>query len=130
MDQALRQALEPVLRDIGATGATEPRIEDDDWAGTDHVEGMTVASAMLWSADGNGMGVSVPPSLPPVDRIVWVADKVQEWVIEDRWGREPTNWPPCPLHPGTHPMVATVRDGDAVWACPTDNSVVSRIGSL
>ena len=124
MDPILEQALQPVLRDIRQTGAPMPRIEEDpSRAHPDQ------PSAMLWSQAGTGSGVSVylPDSEP--DRIVRVADHVQEWVIEERWVRG-TNWPPRPRHPATHPLAARSRDGLAVWVCPKDGVVISEIGSL
>ena len=123
MDALLRRALEPVLRDIRLTGARAPRIEDREW--TDE------PSAMMWSDDGTGWGLSVLRAESDVERVVRAADNVQEWLLEDRWSHgEPTNWPPCPPHPSTHPLTPAVRDATPRWVCPADGSVVAVIGGL
>lgn len=119
----MRLALQPVLRDIRATGAPEPDIRDDaSWSYS--------AAAMLWGRDGTGMGVSVDPAEPQVDRVARVADQVQEWVIEERWGNAATNWPPCPRHPQTHPLTAAVVGDVATWTCPADGMPISPVGQL
>ncbi|MFI6759859.1 hypothetical protein ACIBF5_12060 [Micromonospora sp. NPDC050417] len=125
MGEVLRQALEPVLRDIGVSGAPVPDIRDEDWADDPGTE-----SAMLWSRDGSGAGVSVIVAQSAPDRVAHVADQVQEWVIEELWRRAPTNWPVCPRHPDSHPLVATVRGAAAVWVCPVDEAVVAPVGAL
>src|SRR5690606_16004364 len=79
VDAVLRQALEPVLRDLKRGGLDEPRIEDCDWTG-----GSESTSAMLWGPDGDGSGVSVLRSASPAERIADIADQVQEWAIEDQ----------------------------------------------
>lgn len=124
-DEVLREALAPVLSDLGGAGVALPRIEEADWTGDPGVP-----SAMLWSRDGSGTGISVRRSAPAYDRVATVADQVQGWVIEELWGSAPTNWPPCPHHPSNHPLAATTHDGTAVWACPLRGAVVAPIGGL
>ncbi|WP_433173977.1 hypothetical protein [Actinoallomurus sp. CA-150999] len=125
MDEVLRRALEPVLRDIRATGVPEPDVRDDDWADDD-----LSASAFLWSRDGSGAGVRVDRAAAEADRVVQVADQVQEWVIEELWGRAATNWPRCPQHPETHPLRASTHGRSAMWVCPGEGTPVSPVGSL
>ena len=126
MDDVLREALEPILRDLRAAGLEEPRIEDREW--TDDPDR---PSAMLWSPDGSGSGVSVLRPAAPSERIAAVADQVQEWAIEGQlWGAGLTNWPRCPRHPDSHPMQATTVNGSAVWVCPASHDVVAPIGAL
>ncbi len=125
MNEALRHAMAPVLRDLRAAGITAPRIENDDWAGDPEQ-----LSAMMWSRHGNGAGVSVLLSEPECERTASAADQVQDWVIEELWGRAPTNWPRCPRHPDNHPMAAICRDEAAVCACPADGVAVCEIGKL
>jgi hypothetical protein len=126
MDEALRQALEPILRDLRRAGLDEPRIEDHDWTGDpEH------PSAMLWRSDGSGSGVSVQRSASASERIAAVADQVQEWAIEGQlWGSAETNWPPCPHHPDNHPMSPTTANDAPVWVCPTNQDVVAQIVGL
>ncbi|WP_020578546.1 hypothetical protein [Actinopolymorpha alba] len=121
MDEVLREAMEPVFRDLRSTGISLPRVEDNDWA---------ECGAMLRSPDGTGAGVSLDRSAPEFERVAMIADQVQEWVIEELWGRAPTNWPRCPHHPDSHPLEASVRDRVAVWMCPADQTPVAPVGGL
>jgi hypothetical protein len=124
VDEVLMQALEPVLRDIASTGAPMPLIQDD-W------DGPEAASAMLWSANGSGSGVTLAVSDSEEDCVAWVTNQVQEWVIEEMWAEGlPTNWPMCPTHPVTHPLTAIARPGAAGWVCPQDQRVIAPVGSL
>ena len=125
MDESLRQALKPVLRDLQSTGVAAPRIEDVGW--TDDPDRPSV---MLWSADGSGTGVFVSRSQSLPERAAAMADKVQEWAIEEVWGRAPTNWPPCPRHPDSHPMKATTQGGVPAWVCPADDTFVATVGTV
>ena len=125
VDEVLRRALVPVLRDLESSGIAAPRIEADGWWSDPDLP-----TVMLWSPDGSGMGVNVFPPARMSERIASVADQVQEWVIEELWRQGPTNWPRCPLHPSTHPMKALAQDDAAVWACPFDDTFVAVIGAL
>ena len=120
MDAELTAALEPVLRDLAAD-AVPVRIVDEVWADQ--------PSAMLYDPDGFGMGIRVPPGLPHAVQIAEVADQVQEWAVEALWfaGR-PTNWPRCPRHPQTHPLMAAEQGGQAYWKCPARDELISEIG--
>lgn len=112
--------------DLRSGGLIEPRLEEHDWTG-DHEQ----PSAMMWSPDGTGSGVSVLRSASAPERVADVADRVQEWVIEGQlWGAAPTNWPRCPHHPDSHPMQAVVEDDEAVWICPASHEVVAPVGDL
>lgn len=124
MDDVLRRALEPVLSDIRSTGAPRPRVEDKQW---DSDPG--VSSAMLWAADDSRRGISTRPGLSALGQIVAIADQVQEWVIEERWS-EGSNWPPCPIHPRTHPMTPAVVSESAQWVCPISGTPFGTIGQL
>ena len=68
---------------------------------------------------------------PLPQRIASVADQVQEWAVEELCavGR-PTNWPPSPQHPHSHPLSAVVQEGQAVWSCPKTGYVPAGIGQL
>lgn len=125
MHNILIQAMAPVLRDLAVSGIASPRIEDKEWA-----DDAGQASAMLWSPDGSGRGVSVDLAAPEFEQVACVADQVQEWAIEELWGSRPTNWPQCPRHPHSHPMTATTHAATAVWACPMDGLVIVPVGTL
>jgi hypothetical protein len=102
-----------------------PRVDDADWTA---LNGM--ASAHVWSPDGSGMGIWLTLAVSRAQQIARVADQVQEWAIGELWGSAPTNWPPCPHHPTTHPLEAEVRDGAAWWSCPKDGTAVAVVGTL
>lgn len=126
MTDVLWLALAPVLRDLQSTGGPVPRIDETDWVGDP-----ATASAMLASADGSAMGVSVRAEETSAEQIAWVAEQVQEWAWEQLWSEgRPTNWPVCPRHPDSHPMRATVVVADAAWICPNDHCFVVSIGAL
>ena len=125
MDERLEQALVPVVSDIRACGVPEPAVVDGDWS-----DDAMDATAFMNSADGSLIGLRVRVDGTPMEQIVEVAEQVQEWVIEELWPAAATNWPPCPHHPETHPLSAAVRDGAAVWACPTDATAFATIGGL
>jgi hypothetical protein len=71
-----------------------------------------------WAAWAAGI-LELVAAEPLAQRIASVADQIQEWAVEARWhaGR-PATWPGCPLHPDSHPLMAAVREGRAVWICP------------
>jgi hypothetical protein len=125
VDDVLSQAIAPVLRDLQSAGVDLPRVEDKDCTGDPESP-----SVMVWSPDGSGTGLRVDRSAPEFDRVAMVADQIQEWVIEERWGQATTNWPGCPNHPNGHPMQASTHDGVAVWICPADRMPFAPIGAL
>lgn len=115
--------MEPVLRDLRGAALSPARIEDHGWTGDKDWPSVTV-----WSADGSGVGVSVWRYAAEAERVVSVAEQVQEWAFEELWGRAPTNWPRCPSHPDNHPLAPAADGGHAVWLCPGDRIVVAQIG--
>src|SRR4051812_40805372 len=128
LEAALQEALAPVLADIRATGAPEPRVgpitedmlrpafRDHAFPENDLPE-PDLWGFTLWSADGGRTGVFLTHDSAPMWQLLDVTDRVQEWVIEELWGRH-SNWPPCPQHPSSHPMQAVEHEGQAWWACP------------
>lgn len=130
MDPMLLTALEPVLLDVERSAlpvSFEARdYEQSDWVDTS--EPRICASAILWASDGAGTGIQVDLLAGDADRVAALANVVQDLVIEDNLHRV---WPRCPLHPnGGHPLVATARDGRAVWECPSDATTITQIGTL
>ncbi|MBC2934041.1 hypothetical protein [Nocardioides sp. zg-1228] len=126
MDPVLSESVEPVLRDLARTQVDAPRFDDHDWIGD-----REYVSCMMWSADGSGSGLSVRRAASREERVAHAADQVQEWAIENRlWTSAPTNWPPCPIHPASHPLRASVAASNAAWVCPIDHSVVALIGEI
>src|SRR5664279_2445380 len=105
----LTEALESVLHDLRVSGAPTPRVEPMAYRVWRADPDPDYASAMLWSGDGtSGVGVQVRLSDPEPDRIAQVADQVQEWAFYELQATAATNWPPCPRHPGRHPLTASV----------------------
>lgn len=121
----LSHAMEPVLRDVRASGVPSPEVREEDWADDPLRE-----TAYLCSADGSMSGIAVELGLGEVDQIVGVTDQVQDWVIEELQGSGATNWPPCPNHPDSHPLHSDNLDGVAMWTCPTDGTPCWPVGSL
>ncbi|WP_121191740.1 hypothetical protein [Motilibacter peucedani] len=126
MDPELEAALTVLLRDLSAPGGVVPDVRDVPWQpypGT--------ASCMLHAADGSGMGVFIELGRPTAEQVAHLADQVQEWAVEALWTLSAsTSWPPCPHHPGSHPLQAEEHDGRAVWCCPVDRHVVTEVGRL
>lgn len=105
VSDVLKQALSPVLRDIRTSGLAEPEIRDGDW-----MQDPLVASAWLCSADGSVIGIRVMLAASGADRITEAAGQVQDWLIDELRGTSATNWPPCPNHPESHPLMPSTRE--------------------
>jgi hypothetical protein len=58
------------------------------------------------------------------DAIGFVAERVQDWVIDDI-GRA---WPECPKHP--HPADLGNLGDRPTWACPRDGQFIAEVGKL
>ena len=52
------------------------------------------------------------------DVLLIALEGLQEDIQEDRYFGFPSNFPECQLHPGTHPLEATVNEGTVRWICP------------
>ena len=88
-----------------------------------------LAAAMTWWPDGSGAGIHVSRTDPLPERVAQLGDQFIVHQVEALWaaGRSPV-WPPCPLHPDSHPLRATLMNGAAVWQC--GDALVAEIGSL
>ena len=124
--EELRSALDTVLPELRATTALSPAVQDDQWSDYPGQE-----CAMLWAPDGSGMGIWVLRGESPAAQAASLADQVQDWAHEElqRRGATPT-WPPCPMHPDTHPLRAVVDGDQAAWRCPTSIQTVAPLGQL
>ncbi len=123
----MSEAVEPVMRDWRSAGITEPRFDDQD-PGWHDEEGY--ARVVLWLPDGSGTGIQTALDAPLVDRIVAMADQVQEAAIEEAlWPDRPTNWPACPDHPTSHPLTARVVGDRGRWVCPQSGRDFREIGT-
>jgi hypothetical protein len=67
----------------------------------------------------------------PAEELARLADLVHQWVVEELPSHHrPTNWPPCPLHPDTHPLEVGLVQDDVVWLCPSTGRAQARVGGL
>ncbi|WP_336857895.1 hypothetical protein [Sinomonas albida] len=123
MSMTVEDVLRPVLTDLTETGAPVPvtRFSRHDEAGH--------WTVMLSAQDGTRQGFVLNLAEQPERLIAEASDRVQEWVFDQLWGTRSTNWPPCPLHPKSHPLNAGVIDGKAMWICPT-GPAIAEIGNL
>lgn len=117
------RALEPVLRDLRATAGPLPSSIGPLY------EHSGFSLIRNFDGDHGSRGIRMPTRTTLPEQIAFVADEVQEWAIEENWGKN-SNWPKCPKHPTTHPLEAVVLGGYAVWRCPEARESVARIGSL
>jgi hypothetical protein len=122
----LRETLAPLLRDLRASGAVMPDIDESGWD-TDP----DVVSALIIRPGMSQWGIRLRRTLSAADRLADLADQVQEWQVEELWaiGRGAT-WPECPEHPNSHPLSAGIHGDDAVWTCLKNRHVICHIGEL
>lgn len=121
VEHALAEAVEVVLGDVRRTTSLEPIIQEEDW-----VQEPGTASALLgFAGDAGRRGVYVQIGSPLAERVVHIADIVQDEVTDELWGA----WPLCPLH-GNHPLAPRELSGDASWVCPKTDQPISQIGQL
>lgn len=60
-----------------------------------------------------------------------IADQAHDLIVEDLPSHHlPTNWPQCPHHPTTHPLVVRRVRKSVGWACPVTRRVLAPIGEL
>jgi len=124
----LRESLHPVLRDMTASGAVLPAVREEA-----HEDlGGEALSAWIEGEGASGQGIRIWLANSAAQRLVDLADQLQEWEVEELCavGR-PATWPECPEHPNSHPL-EPVLDGSqtAVWRCPRSGHVVCPIGDL
>jgi hypothetical protein len=85
----------------------------------------------LTDSTPSSQGISVLASDSEGQRIASLADQVQDWAVEALAAAGlPATWPECPLHPASHPLLATTSVGRAIWACPRQNQRIADVGSL
>jgi hypothetical protein len=113
---ALVDAVALALRDLVAPGE-----EVDVSYGESDVPAAWIV--VVEFADGTRTGFEVLTCGLPVERLAATADHLQQALIDHVGEARPA----CPHH--AHPLVATVVDQVAVWACPQDTGTWP-IGSL
>jgi hypothetical protein len=125
MDQRLRRALDLVLVDAIRSGVPVPELADEDWS-----DDPLMATALMNDPEGGSEGVRAMLDVDEAGRVLEVADQVQEWVIHKLWPDQQTNWPACPEHPDSHPLLAATVQGVATWVCPSRGTPFAAIGAL
>lgn len=102
--------------------------EDDSYTTTRLAAGDTNPGNVGWlvsfADEGSATGVFVPLSDTAERQLVTLAGQIQDIVVEHNGflGLD-TAIPPCPSHPGTHPLAPAVNGAHAVWMCPADKSI-------
>lgn len=137
--------LGPVLRDWDSYRISY-RVQED-WAPSPYDPDSAAAIVMVWTSDGSGTGVFVGAPGEPVTAlaVLAAANALHDAVIDDRL-LGMTTWPPCPLHPASHPLTPRLHDPDqtheqdldealypdvdVVWTCLRTGEVVCRVGEL
>ncbi|GAA3597380.1 hypothetical protein [Kribbella ginsengisoli] len=123
---SLASALNAVVRDLRNTGGIELRISDEPATSDPGYESVLLLSGRRWST-----GLLAPLGLTDDERLVHVADQVQEFVFEELARLElPVTWPECPEHPASHPLTPVLTSGPPSWQCPKSGDTVAPIGRL
>jgi len=126
MHPRLECAMAPVLHDMRATGVPMPSLID----GQAWDSGLGTANAMVWSRNGSGIGVHIDLAASLIEQIGQVTVPLHEWAVEELAATNRTNWPPCPRHPGTHPLEPAEQADGWWWTCPRDAVAVTAVGHL
>ncbi|WP_287902968.1 hypothetical protein [Arthrobacter sp.] len=124
MENLAHEILAPPLRDLESSGVSLPAVD------VEHSPRSTEEIVMLLAPDGTGVGFRAGPWEDRALLIARATEKVQEWALEQSQDTGVSNWPPCPVHPGSHPLFVTVEEGAAVWSCTESGMVISEVGSL
>ena len=120
----IEEALEPVLRDVVAT--TEVRLTMGDASATD----LDGSRAWITSPDGSATMIRIDLTSTMAERIAAVAEQVQEIVVEELAAVRASNWPMCPSHRSTHPLMSAVTPAGPAWTCPINGAEVAAVGDL
>lgn len=124
VDDLAYEVLAPAFRDLSAAGLRPPEVVLKDSTSS------PAQIVMLMARDGTGLGFRIEAGEDYFDLVARAAEKVQEWVFDQVQETGVSNWPPCPLHPGSHPLFVSVEMEQAVWRCRKRDVVVSVVGSL
>jgi len=99
-----------------------PGNPDDDLASWLEYE---ANSWTVYLRDGvvSGSMFTVRGDAPAADRIVDLADALQDFVVDATWVARPR----CPGHP--HPMMPRLVESTAWWVCPKSSAIRCEIGA-
>lgn len=124
--ERLRGLVAVVLRDVGDLG---PDLQIEVVPGS--AMGADPGTVYLRIQDGLTMLYPGPEGSRPAEELARLADQLHEWIVEELPSHHrPTNWPPCPVHPDTHPLEVRLDQDDVVWACPRAGTTHARVGEL
>jgi hypothetical protein len=126
MNSSLKTALRLVIRDLRSSGGIILHVLDEPTDDDPRYESM-----WLLSAGDSRTGLLAPLDMTEPERVVHVADQVQDFVHEElgRMGL-PATWPECPEHPASHPLTPTLTSSGASWQCPKSGDTIGAIGEL
>jgi hypothetical protein len=122
IDEVLR-----VIRDVNMTSPVQIRVTGEN-------QGQDGDRTILLAFEGEpsaGLGIVVASSPPTADRIVQVANQIQDFVVETLPEHgHPAVWPECGEHPGSHPLEPATDASQPVWRCPRSGQIHGAIGGL
>jgi hypothetical protein len=122
----LQTALQLVLRDHRSTNGIALRLLDEPSSNDPEYESM-----VLLSSSRSRTGLLAPLDMEQPERVIHVADQVQEFVHEElNWLGLPVVWPECPEHPASHPLRPVLVVDKPSWQCPRSGHTISAIGEL
>ncbi|WP_328989548.1 hypothetical protein OG394_25260 [Kribbella sp. NBC_01245] len=123
---SVETALRPILRDLRSTAGITVHLSDGPTDDDPRYESM-----WLLSTGDTRTGLLAPLDMEEPERLVHIADQVQEFVHEElgRLGL-PATWPECPEHPASHPLTPTLTENGPCWLCPKSGAAISPIGEL
>ena len=112
------ELLRPLLRDIEESGGPADAAVAEP--GPDGEPGVAMEGGRFWIGDVDDWSVAEVQQ-----RLVdGVHEQLLDLVVLG------SSWPPCPRHPGTHPMWAEVGADAVWWTCPRDHQPVEPVGGL
>ncbi|HZX05132.1 hypothetical protein [Kribbella sp.] len=122
----LHTALSLLVEDLRNTGGLPLRLLDEPSFDSPEYE-----SLWLVSGDKSRTGLLVPCDFSQPERVIHVADQLQDFIHEElcRLGL-PATWPECPEHPASHPLTPALPAGRPAWQCPKSGHTVGAIGGL
>ena len=128
LPEEIRNALLPVRRDLATAGVAltfeNARPEDTP----PHLLGADTQHA--WARLGGRVvgQVAIDLAKTAALRTWYLADQIQDYVLETPWeSGKAVSWPSC-LSGHAHPMKAEILGDDVWWVCPRELSVRVRVG--
>lgn len=122
----------PIVADLEASGYAVSI--DEDWGPSPYDPHSAAREVMVTTAVGGGNGILVGAPGEPVtaEMVAEAAHALQDGIIDAGFYKTGTAtiWPPCPHHPGTHPLTPLTRGNEVFWSCLRTGEVICRLGEL